>query len=191
MIDPSKITNYNLDNYQLQEILLFWVCVAGKTADVIARRLNNILDSWECDRNKMPFSVIKALDKSELGIILKDNGIGCFNLKAQAMKELADNNFDLRNCTVEDLESITGIGMKTSRCFIIHSRKEAPYAGLDTHILKHLALCGYNVPKSTPTKKKYLELEKVFVSMARQQGKTIAEYDLEIWNKYSRRALDK
>lgn len=186
MINPSKITNYNMNDYELQEVLLFWVCVAGKTANVISKRLDNILNSWGCNKNKMPFDVIKKLDKDKLGIILKENGIGCFNLKARAMKELADSGLNLRTCSADDLEKITGIGMKTSRCFIIHSRRNALYAGLDTHILKHLSLKGYDVPKSTPSKKMYLELEKIFVDMALSLGKTVAEYDLEIWNKYSR-----
>jgi thermostable 8-oxoguanine DNA glycosylase len=187
MVDPNNITNYNLNDYQLQEVLLFWVCVAGKTASVISKRLDIVLNNIGCSVNKLPFDVIKKLDKEELGIILKNNGIGCYNLKAQAIKELADSNLDLRLCGVEDLENITGIGMKTSRCFIIHSRRNAPYAGLDTHILKHLSYKGYDVPKSTPSKKKYLELEKIFINMALSLGKTVAEYDLEIWNTYSKK----
>jgi hypothetical protein len=37
MIDPSNITNFNLTDHGLQEILIFWICVAGKTATTIAK----------------------------------------------------------------------------------------------------------------------------------------------------------
>jgi len=75
--------------------------------------------------------------------------------------------------------------MKTSRCFILHSRKDSRYAGLDTHILKFLKGYGFKVPKATPAKKKYLELEQQFLYIADSQNKSPAELDLEVWNAYS------
>ena len=75
--------------------------------------------------------------------------------------------------------------MKTSRCFIIHSRKNAKCAGLDTHILKFLDMMGYEVPKSTPNKKQYLILEKEFIDIVKFSKKSIAEIDLLIWNYFS------
>jgi thermostable 8-oxoguanine DNA glycosylase len=45
---------------------------------------------------------------------------------------------------------------------------------------------GYNVPKSTPTKKKYLEIERTFLELADKSGMSIAEFDLAIWNKYAK-----
>jgi thermostable 8-oxoguanine DNA glycosylase len=76
--------------------------------------------------------------------------------------------------------------MKTSRCFIIHSRPNAQYAALDTHILKHMRSLGYDTPKSTPSKKQYLHLEKEFLKLAKKADMSPANYDLMIWNKYSK-----
>jgi thermostable 8-oxoguanine DNA glycosylase len=52
-------------------------------------------------------------------------------------------------------------------------------------MLKHLKKLGYDVPKSTPVGKKYLELEKVVVGLAKEVGMTPAAYDLKIWTEYS------
>jgi len=92
----------------------------------------------------------------------------------------------LRTCSIDELESIFGIGRKTSRCFVMHSRRNAQCAGLDTHILKFLRSKGHDVPKSTPgSKKKYLEIENLFLKYAKKSNKTIAKFDLDIWKKYA------
>lgn len=93
-----------------------------------------------------------------------------------------DDNADLLD--LEDLEAIPGIGPKTARCFLIHSRPDQQYAGLDTHVLKFLRDKGHEVPASTPTGKKYKELEKVFLQYAAESGMTVADFDLAIWNQY-------
>lgn len=184
MIDPSNITNYNQTTTQLQEFILFWVCAAGKNGKTAARCLNNLLNGFNMP-TKTPFERIKTLTTDEFAVILKFYGIGCYTSKSATMMELATSDLDLHTCSVEDLELIYGIGMKTSRCFIIHSRKDAKCAGLDTHILKFMRLMGYEAPVSTPTKKKYLYLEEEFVKLANKYNKTIPELDLEVWNHYS------
>ena len=189
MIDPSRITNYSMTEYELQEMVIFWVCVAGKTAFTIARCLDSLLEEIGA-KTEHPFDVIVNIPDKELAVKLKDNGIGCYTLKARAIKELATSDLNLRQCSVDDLEKIYGIGMKTSRCFIMHSRPDVQCAGLDTHILKFLRDEGHEVPKSTPgTKKKYLELESLFLDYVKKSGKTAAEFDLEIWRKYSKNDL--
>lgn len=184
MIDPSNITNYNQTTAQLQEFLLFWVCAAGKAGKTAARCLNNFLNGFDMP-DKTPFERIKTLTTEELAVILKFYGIGCYTSKSATMMELATSDLDLHTCSMRDLELVYGIGMKTSRCFIIHSRADANCAGLDTHILKFLRLMGHDTPKSTPIGKKYLQLEKEFVILARKYKKTVATLDLEIWNHYS------
>ncbi|NBP02621.1 MAG: hypothetical protein EBU90_21370 [Proteobacteria bacterium] len=101
------------------------------------------------------------------------------------MLDLASRGLDLKTCSVSDLESVRGIGPKTARCFLMHSRRGARYAGLDTHALKYMREKGIDVPKSTPTGKKYLELEAKFLELADRSGKSVAEFDLEIWRHYS------
>lgn len=201
MVDPNNITNYNLTPSQLEETLLFWVCAAGKNGETSANCLEQMLTYMKklyyySFKRKIssPFELIKDIhtrtgitytkDDTWLEFYMKEFGIGCYKAKSRTFRDLAHSNLDLEKCTVEDLEGIKGIGPKTARCFIIHSRPDQPYAGLDTHILKFLRDEGYDAPKSTPNGKKYRELEQVFIRLAKEVEMTVADYDLYIWKKY-------
>ena len=188
MIDPVNITSFNLSVEKLEETILFWICAAGKNALTASRNLDKFLTQTHVMfgvKFYSPFLCVRKLDKNELPILLKNNGIGCYNNKAKSFWELAHSNIDLSKCSAEELERIHGIGMKTSRCFIIHSRKDAEYAGLDVHILKYLKDLGHDVPRTTPTKKEYLRIEKIFLDIVKKSKMSVAEYDLMIWRKYS------
>lgn len=191
MVDPSNITKYNCSNFELQELILFWICVAGKKADTISRILENFLqEGFKKFGCCQPFDVILN-HKDNLPKELKRHGLGCYNNKSKTMLELAKSNIDLSKCSAEDLESIYGIGMKTSRCFILHSRKNAEYAGLDTHILKFMKILGYDVPKSTPTKNKYKKIEKDFLYLVKKSGLLAQDVDLLIWNYFAKGVVNK
>jgi endonuclease III len=188
MIDPVNITSFELSAKKLEETILFWVCAAGKNAKTASRNLDRFLiqihSRFELELYN-PFLCIRKLGNKELPSLLKNNGIGCYNNKAKSFWELANSNIDLAQCSADDLEKIHGIGMKTSRCFIIHSRRDAEYAGLDVHILKYLRDLGYDVPKTTPAKKEYVRIEKIFLDIVKKSKMSVAEYDLMIWRKYS------
>lgn len=185
MIDAENITDYTLDTAELEARLIFWVFAAGKNGTRAANITNYLLNYWRnIDKTSSPFNMLMYYPYGELSDLLKQLKTGCHNIKAKTLYDICRANIDLATCTATDLEKIYGIGMKTSRCFIIHSRKDAQYAGLDTHMLKHLKSLGHDVPKSTPTKNKYLTLEKTVLILAKQAGKSPAEYDLEVWNKY-------
>jgi thermostable 8-oxoguanine DNA glycosylase len=191
MIDPTTITNYNLNKYQLQEMAIFWVLVAGKTARTTARLLDNMLKrlhaEYEID-NLRPFDVIRMYDEDNPGsleTLLKSCGFGCQKAKARGIRELISKRIDLKTCTVKDLEGIHCIGPKTARCFIMHTRPNARHAGLDTHVLKWLKSLGYKVPASTPKGKVYTELENIFLALCDSLNMGAAELDLAIWNAYS------
>ena len=187
MIDPTKITNYYLTIPQLQEMILFWVCAAGKNGITSARCLDKLLNSCQhaVSKNYTPFQTIEFIAKNKnLASEMQKCGIGCFNNKSKTFISLIQSNLDLKKCSVSELEAIPGIGPKTARCFLIHTRKNQNYAGLDTHVLKFLRDKGHVVPKSTPVGKKYLELEQIFLRYAQISGKSVSEFDLEIWNYY-------
>ncbi len=189
MIDPTKITNYDLSDDQLEEVLLFWICAAGKNGVTAARCLDDLLNKWKsASKKQSPFNIIKTIAiKSNLADEMRNAGIGCYNFKSRSFMALVSSRIDLRKCTVDDLEKIPGIGPKTARCFLIHSRRNQNYAGLDTHVLKFLRDKGHDVPKSTPTGKKYKELEEVFLSYVQESGLSVADFDLKIWNDYRQR----
>jgi thermostable 8-oxoguanine DNA glycosylase len=91
---------------------------------------------------------------------------------------------------LQDLEKIPGVGLKTSRFFLTHSRPNQSYAILDTHILRHMRDdLNIATPKTTPTNPKvYYALEAKLLEVVRASGKSYADYDLEVWSK---RVLDK
>lgn len=185
MIDPTQMTRYNLGIPELEETILFCACVAGKNAITTARAMDRFLSRLRDDHgDHSPFGLISRCGE-DMPEIIRSCGIGCFNKRARTFRELAASGLDLRTCGAADLEAIYNIGLKTSRFFILHTREDARVAVLDTHILKHMASLGYVVPKSTPPKKLYVKLESEFLKLADQSGKTVAEYDLELWNHYS------
>ena len=189
MIDPATITNYGLSDPELEEHILFWVCAAGKNGTTAARCLEKLLSAITFNQQS-PFQIIRLVlstkEPEPLPDLMKWAGIGCYNHKARTFEELVHSKLNLRTCTPDDLEKIYGIGMKTSRCFILHSRRNAQVAGLDTHMLKYLTNLGISrVPKSTPgSKKLYKYLENEVLKLAREKGMTPAEFDLFVWNQY-------
>jgi thermostable 8-oxoguanine DNA glycosylase len=206
LVDPDDITQYDLSNSQLEAHLLFWVLAAGKNAKTAARALDKFLDLalFKINRCEMfevtphqrramleaffPFARIRELTSRQfdIGLMLKSCGAGCYNNKARTFKELAYSGFDLKTCSTDDLETIYGLGKKSSRCFIIHSRPNQKVAGLDTHVLSFLRDCGHPVPKSTPqSAKSYKRIERLFIDLCARLNEPIASVDLAIWKHYS------
>ena len=198
-IDPKNITNFKADDFELELMILFWVLAAGKNGVTASNCLRKMLTYWAAkitialpypgNENFTPFDVIRfILDEGvDLAQEMKQFGIGCFNNKAKTFKVLVESNLNLKTCSVDDLEKVPGIGNKSSRCFLIHSRPNQVYAGLDRHVLAYMRDQGHSVPKSTPTGKKYKEIEQQFINIVTSQGRTIADLDLEIWNSYRSR----
>lgn len=183
MINPDAITKYDNTTSELEEVLLFWVCVANKNAKTIAKALEKFLTNIDPQRKQSPFAAIRKQNKEKLPALLKAAGIGQYNQKTRTIWELVNSNLDLHHCSVDELETIPGIGMKTSRCYLMHSRRNVPHAGIDTHIKKYLRELGHDVP-NTLNKKQYLKYEQLFVTDARKHKRTTADHDLQIWLTY-------
>ena len=199
MIDPSNITNFTLTVDELEEHLLFWVAAAGKNGRTAARCLGvfltmityNGMSPFKAVRNQYTQDTLPENigdpEHATMAELMRLAGMGCYKNKSRTFAEVANSGLDLRTCGAEDLEKIYGIGMKTARCFLLHSRKGVRLSGLDTHMLKHLKESGAeDVPKSTPSsKKKYMILEQEVLRLADEAGMGPAEFDLMIWNQYS------
>lgn len=185
MIDPFNVTNYNRTTAELQEFWLFCLCVAGKTASTQAKLLDGFLKASRLDEDT-PFQVIQSLvDDDDLLPMVQLSRLGQFNKLAKAFEQSL--TLDLKTCTVEQLEAIHGCGPKTARFFLLHSRKGARVAALDTHILKHLNAHGIKAPATTPSsKKEYRRLEAEFLKLADAAKMDSADYDLMIWKHYTK-----
>lgn len=193
MIDPSKVTNFNRTPEELEEFLLFAIVVAGKSAYQQAEKLDLFIRKFN-GGGYTPFGVIRTMDMDgTLEWHLRDVKMGQYQRISSAFRGVADffrYDYDnehfhpLKSVPVRILESVKGIGMKTSRFFVMHSRRQNAYdyACLDTHILRWLGSKGHEVPKTTPSGARYLELEKVFLDHAKEMGMMPAALDLKIWN---------
>ncbi len=198
MVDAWKITDYGRNEAQLQEFLLFAVCVAGKKADTTARALDKVLQDLDfvlaAEGTSSPFQLIRDIlvyDGIEwLGEFLRQRGMGCYNQRAKSFAALVSSGLDLKSCSVHDLERLPGVGPKTARFFLLHSREGFRGAALDTHILKYLKASGVpEVPRSTPSKgtQAYGRLEQAFLALV-PPWSTPAAWDLEVWTRYAKRA---
>lgn len=187
MVDPTNITDFNRTREQLEELLLFCIVVAGKTATIQAKKLEEFLNIKT--KYTFPFDKVKRLIKTgKLLERLEKVKLGQYRKIEKSFQQVI--KLDVQKCTVEDLEHIYGIGPKTARFFMLHSRPKQRVAVLDTHILKwfneHLEV---KAPKSTPPLKQYKKLEEMFLKYCDTHNYDPATLDLEIWNKYSKNKI--
>lgn len=190
MINPHKITDFNRSERDLQEFLLFCVCVAGKSSEQQSKKLDIFLAGHCGIGGMLPFEMIRMYGYTGVFCNLELTKMGQYKRITKAFCAIAEANLDLKTCTVSDLEKLPGVGLKTSRFFLTHSRPNQSFGILDTHILTHMRVdLGIPTPKTTPTNPaKYYDLESKLLEVVRKSGKSYADYDLEVWSK---RVLDK
>jgi thermostable 8-oxoguanine DNA glycosylase len=187
MVDPDKLTNFSRTDAQLQEFWLFSIAVAGKPAFRIARQVSEFIASL--GPYALPFDALRAVVNAEGYVGLHERIIAArFGQHTRITKAFGQSIYlDLRKETLADLMTVHGVGPKTARMFLLHSRRNQRLAVLDTHILKFLKTKRIKVPKLTPTGRKYLQLESRFLALADKAGVTPAKFDLEIWRSYADR----
>ena len=195
MINPYQITNYNRRSSELEEFLLFCIVVAGKTAYIQAQKLEDFLVSVNkrlmMPENINPFQTLKSAEQH--GILMEEilkAKLGQYKKIYSGFKYICSNQYDLNKMTPELLEKIPGVGMKTSRFFLLHSDAfyKEKIAILDTHILKFIKEnIDDKAPKSTPTiRVTYKYWEDRFLFWCEQNNKNVADFDLEVWKSFAR-----
>jgi thermostable 8-oxoguanine DNA glycosylase len=195
MIDPYNITKYNRTQNELEEFLLFCIVVAGKTAYIQAQKLNDFLVSVNTrlmmPENINPFQSLKSAEQH--GILfeeIKKAKLGQYKKIYSGFRFITQIDYNLSKMTPQILEKIPGIGMKSSRFFLLHSDTfyKDKIAILDTHILKFIKEnIDDKAPKSTPVIPiTYRFWEDMFLSWCRQNNKNVADFDLEVWKSYAR-----
>lgn len=190
MIDPKKVTKYDRNETQLQEFLLYCVCVAGKKSEIETRKLDKFLSGAS------PFKLIRKLLKSSSVIFndglmehLSKNKIAPYKQRWNSFKDVAtllpDN---LSEVTLDELQQVRGISTKTSRFFLTHSREDFDEPVLDTHILRYLKDVGHDVPSSTPQNPNvYGKVASLFKKEADLAEMSVTDFDLKVWTEYSYR----
>jgi len=188
LIDPKKITNFTRTQAELQSFFLFGLFCAGKNSDYAAKCLARLLANRTGDT---PFQILKELGETGIHNALVASRIGQYGRLTKAVMDAVD--LDLSTCTLEELMKVHGVGQKTARFFLLHTRPNCQCAVLDTHILKWLRDNQVDAPQNTPTSvKQYKDLEEKFLFLANANFPfmSIADVDLTLWMKYSGRLDD-
>lgn len=174
--DLLSPANYSRTDAELEEWLLLCIFVAGKSSKTMSQKLDRFLELL--GRPELPITYMKSLTGGNIKDLLLRAGTGQYERLTGCLFMLAQRGLDLRRCTSADLESIHGIGMKTSRFFLTYSREHYAAAVLDTHILTWLREIGIEAPKSTPTGQRYIDLEAIYLKEAAERGVS----DFDIWS---------
>jgi thermostable 8-oxoguanine DNA glycosylase len=180
-IKPERITDYNRTDEELQAFLIFAIAVAGKQANAVSTKVNKMLSSW----GTAPFDYLRS-NRNKIEDIMRGWKMGPYEKRmVPAMNAIID--MDLRSCTTADLESIMGVGPKTSRFFILHSRPNQEYVVLDVHLLRYLKreFRMKKIPKGTPSGNRYLDIEGKAIEKikSRYPEMSFADFDLNAWLK--------
>ena len=188
MINPAEVTNYNRTQSELEEFILFCINVAGKKSAIEAPKLEVFIErAKNITKESTPFNCIRKLIKlGRLNEIMHWAKLSPYAQRYNSYVAVAKIK-DLQTVTLNRLLQVPGIGLKTARFFLSHSREDFDEPMLDTHILRFLRDQGYSdAPKSTPTNEgTYHYFANIFKNIARQLGKTVTDLDLEIWKQYS------
>jgi len=189
MINPAKVTNYNRTQYELEEFILFCINVAGKKSAIEAPKLEVFIErAKNITKESTPFNCIRKLIKlGRLNEIMHWAKLSPYAQRYNSYVAVAKIK-DLQTVTLNRLLQVSGIGLKTARFFLSHSREDFDEPMLDTHILRFLRDQGHaDAPKSTPSNENtYRYFANIFKNIARQLGKSVTDLDLEIWKQYSK-----
>jgi len=188
-VDPTNITHFDRDTNQLESFWLFCQFVAGKNSDYASRCLSKLIHGMSKRGYDNIFNYFRDLGRDGIHNALVASKVGQYVRLTKGILQSLD--LDLRTCTLDDLLNIHGVGNKTARFFLLHTRAGGNWAVLDTHILAWLRDHGVeNAPKNTPTNNElYCELEGQFRYLSRLEYPYLsdAQIDLLIWSAQSGR----
>jgi len=184
MLDPFRLTNHSRTRTELEEFWVFCLAVSGGRAAMIASRVDDFLSG--CGEIGTPFERIRCmLAKGRLAHELRRARLGKYSLLARALEASVSRDApDIAKASLSELRTIPGVGPRTARFFLLHSRKGQRVAALDAHMMRYLASRGHRVPKGTPNRRQYARLERLVLKRARALRMSPAEFDLAVWNHY-------
>jgi len=189
----------------LEEFWIYSFLVAGKTSSTIAPRLDGMLEDLRKRRSHSNPGVFEAIEEFLQSNIdhtqyIKEWGFGQQKRTLKFLKQTIDmtrskmdsgiRKYPIQYWSLNEISSIYGVGLKTSRFFLMNTRYNVRVAAIDTHIIKYMKAKGIlpeETPSATPTNKKvYQEYEAKFLEVADRYKKDPRDFDQEIWNHYSK-----
>ena len=195
-IDPTQITKFDRTQAELEWFLLFCISTAGKNATVTAKKINDGIDFTHRVKRFQSMGIYSIGCSDTMAInyeycadwmvdfaqVVK---LGKYDLIRKSSENIFKNEIHKRldTVTLEELLEIPGVGNKTARFFLMHSRPGFTGAVIDTHIHGWLEkVCQSELPKPT-TDAKYKSLERLWLSMTEVffPGLPLHVADLATW----------
>ena len=115
MIDPKNITNYNRTRVELEEFLLFAICVAGKSSSQIAPKINALCaEAKDCGDTPLEYLAWIIHQGELLGVLQQYNCLGSQEVFFKTMAEVditaRVERIEIGNTGLEDFE-VAGEGL--------------------------------------------------------------------------------
>ena len=227
--DPDKVTNFARTPAEHQEFLMFGAAVAGKDARFTSKQLGRAWSSLRYQETKRrtqarmraephihprqhferaaaevkqlsPYELVRSARNLEG--TLHRAGATPHTLRAKTFRALAQRDLAPEKADFETLASVPGVGSKTAKFYLTHSRAGERHAVLDTHLLGWMRDHGVRAPRHTPgSPTQYRKLEQQYLALADKHvgpgtscphcphagAAAHADFDLNVWRDRSQR----
>lgn len=188
-INPKEITDLNRTKAQKEKFLLFCVLCAGKSSDVMAEKLEQLLEPVNSSGPRFELKatplnyLVNLLRNGRLREVLEKHKIGKYKLLTDFVEFLYPVVSDkVTEWDRDGLVLAPGISYKTASLYRTHCFGDK-IACLDTHVLRWLRVQGFKgVPKASPSNwDTYRHWENVFLGECYKREVEPNHFDLDLW----------
>lgn len=196
-INPKEITNLNRTKAQKEKFLLFCVLCAGKSSDVMAEKLEQLLEPvnstgprFELKATPLDY-LVNLLRNGRLREVLEKHKIGKYKLLTDFVEFLKPlvMHYKVTEMDRDGLVLAPGISYKTASLYRMHCFGDK-IACLDTHVLRWLRNEGFKgVPKASPSNWDiYRHWENVFLGECYKREVEPNHFDLDLWKQATKKS---
>lgn len=196
-INPKEITDLNRTTAQKEKFLLFCVLCAGKSSDVMAEKLEQLLEPvnstgprFELKATPLDY-LVNLLRNGRLREVLEKHKIGKYKLLTDFVEFLKPlvMHYKVTEMDRDGLVLAPGISYKTASLYRMHCFGDK-IACLDTHVLRWLRNEGFKgVPKASPSNWDiYRHWENVFLGECYKREVEPNHFDLDLWKQATKKS---
>lgn len=178
------------DPHELEKLILFGICVDGRTARAVWPKVEKLLGllegSSEYSEVMGPFELLNMLTDETLTALLQKVKMGQYTRIVGALRGLG--RFTNCSWTAHRLAELPGVGLKTAKFAELYKYPGGNCAVLDVHVLRAMAAwpivksLGLKVPAASPSNPHvYQILEAVFLGEAERRHMPAWQFDKWLW----------